>query len=265
MAHASTGASSSHANAARFYESEWRARVNLAAAYRLVALHGMDDSIYTHISARVPGEDGRFLINPYGLMFDEVTASNLVKIDTEGAVVDDPAGHGFNPAGFTIHSAVHMARHDAVCVLHTHTEAGVAVSCQADGILPVNQWALQYHGKVAYHPYEAIALDLAERERLIADLGDKPVMVLHNHGMLTIGRSVSEAWKLMFNLERTCKAQLQLQASGAAIKPVPQEVQDKTVGQYWDEYDALAADEREDIEWAAFLRLLDRESPGYKD
>jgi len=258
-------ASTDSRGAVRFGDAEWQARQDLAAAYRLVALHGMDDSIYTHISARVPGEDGHFLINPYGLMFEEVTASNLVKIDTDGGVVEDPEGHGFNPAGFTIHSAVHMARHDAACVLHTHTEAGVAVACQRDGVLPVNQWALQFHGKVAYHPYEAIALDLAERERLIADLGDKPVMVLQNHGMLTVGRSVAEAWKLIFNLERTCKTQLQLQASGAAIQPVPEAVRDKTVEQYWTEYDALAAGDRADIEWAAFRRLLDRKSPGYKD
>lgn len=252
-------------NAARFGASEWQARVDLAAAYRLVALHGMDDSIFTHISARVPGEDGRFLINPYGLRFEEVTASNLVKIDTEGRVIEDSDGHGFNPAGFTIHSAVHMARHDAACVLHTHTEAGVAVACQRGGVWPVSQWALQFHGKVAYHPYEAIALDLAERERLIADLGDKPVMVLQNHGMLTVGRSVAEAWKLAFNLERTCRAQLRLQASGAEIQPVPEAVAAKTMAQYWQGYDALAAGAREDIEWAAFRRLLDRESPGYKN
>ncbi len=249
---------------ARFGEAEWRTRVDLAAAYHLVCLFEMHDSIYTHISARVPGEAGHFLINPYGLWFDEVSASNLVKIDYDGKVVDDPEGHGINPAGFTIHSAVHMARDDAGCVLHTHTEAGVAVSCQAEGILPVNQWALQYYGKVAYHDYEAIALDLDERARLTADLGDKPVMVLRNHGLMTVGRSVAEAWKLMFNLERTCKAQLQLQASGAEIVPVPEAVRAKTVGQYWDAYDRQTRGEEEDIEWAAFLRLLDRKSPGYK-
>ena len=257
-------ASTDSRRAVRFDAAEWQARQDLAAAYRLVALHGMDDSIYTHISAQVPEENGHFLINPYGLMFEEVTASNLVKIDTDGRIVEDPDGHGFNPAGFTIHSAVHIARHDAVCVLHTHTEAGVAVACQRGGVLPVNQWALQFDGKVAYHPYEAIALDLAERERLIADLGDKPVMVLQNHGMLTVGRSVAEAWKLTFNLERTCKAQLQLQASGAEIQPVPDAARAKTVEQYWTDYDALAAGRRADIEWAAFRRLLDRKSPGYK-
>lgn len=250
---------------ARFGEAEWQTRLDLAAAYRLVERFGMDDSIYTHISARVPDEEGHFLINPFGLWFDEVTATSLVKIDCDGNVVDDPSGMGINPAGFTIHSAVHMARHDAGCVLHTHTEAGVAVSCQAEGILPVNQWALQYYGKVAYHDYEAIALDLDERERLVADLGDKPVMVLRNHGLMTVGRSVAEAWKLMFNLERTCKAQLQLQASGADVVPVPEAVCEKTVGQYWSAYDRIVDNEEEDIEWAAFRRLLDRKSPGYAD
>jgi ribulose-5-phosphate 4-epimerase/fuculose-1-phosphate aldolase len=260
-----TLAQTTGSGAARFSETEWRTRVDLAAAYHLVCLFEMNDSIYTHISARVPDEEGHFLINPYGLWFDEVTATNLVKIDCDGNVVDDPQGLGINPAGFTIHSAVHMSRHDAGCVLHTHTEAGVAVSCQAEGVLPVNQWALQYYGKVAYHDYEAIALDLDERERLTADLGDKPVMILRNHGLMTVGRDVAEAWKLMFNLERTCKAQLQLQASGAEIVPVSTEVCEKTVGQYWKSYDRQARGEEEDIEWAAFQRLLDRKSPGYKD
>ncbi|WP_375593061.1 class II aldolase/adducin family protein [Algihabitans albus] len=258
-----TLASSALRGSTRFGEAEWQARVDLAAAYHLVAFFEMHDSIFTHISAAVPGEKGHFLINPYGNWFDEVTASNLVKIDIDGRVIDDPAGLGINPAGFTIHSAVHMARHDAGCVLHTHTEAGVAVSCQADGLLPVNQWALQYYGKVAYHDYEAIALDLDERERLIADLGDQPVMILRNHGLMTVGRSIAEAWKLMFNLERTCKAQLQLQASGAAITPVPDAVCAKTAKQYWDSYDAMASGTQKDIEWAAFRRLLDRKSPGY--
>ncbi|MGP1256666.1 MAG: class II aldolase/adducin family protein [Kiloniellales bacterium] len=258
-----TLASTALRGSTRFGEAEWQTRVDLAAAYHLVALFEMHDSIFTHISAAVPGEKGHFLINPYGNWFDEVTASNLVKIDIDGQVIDDPSGLGINPAGFTIHSAVHMARHDAGCVLHTHTEAGVAVSCQAGGLLPVNQWALQYYGKVAYHDYEAIALDLDERERLIADLGEQPVMILRNHGLMTVGRSIAEAWKLMFNLERTCKAQLQLQASGAAITPVPEEVCAKTAKQYWDSYDAMASGTRKDIEWAAFRRLLDRKSPGY--
>ena len=192
-------------------------RIDLAAAYRLIHRLGLDDSIYTHISARLPGRHDRFLINPYGLRFEEVTASNLVTVDLDGNVIDDPMGLGINPAGFTIHSAIHAARHDAICVLHTHTVAGIAVACQKQGLLPLNQWSLQFTGCLAYHDYEGIALDLDERSRLVADLGDKFVMVLRNHGMLTCGRSVAEAFKLMHNLERSCRAQLAVQSSGAEI------------------------------------------------
>ncbi len=166
---------------------------------------------------RLPGRHDRFLINPYGLRFEEVTASNLVTVDLDGSIVDDPMGLGINPAGFTIHSAVHAARHDAICVLHTHTVAGVAVSSQKQGLLPLNQWSLQFTDRLAYHDYEGIALDLDERSRLVADLGDKFVMVLRNHGMLTCGRSVAEAFKLMHNLERSCRAQLAIQAANAEV------------------------------------------------
>ena len=157
-----------------------QARIDLAAAYRLVHRLGLDDSIYTHISVRLPGRHDRFLINPYGMRFEEVTASNLVEVDIDGNIVDDPLGLGINPAGFTIHSAVHAARSDAVCVLHTHTVAGVAVSCQKQGLLPLNQWSLQFTDRLAYHDYEGIALDLDERARLVADLGDKFVIILRN-------------------------------------------------------------------------------------
>ncbi|WP_372835293.1 class II aldolase/adducin family protein, partial [Puniceibacterium confluentis] len=186
-------------------------RRDLAAAYRLIALEGMDDSIYTHISARLPdGPDGekRFLLNPYGLRFDEVTASNLVTVDETGAVIDDPYGSGVNAAGFTIHSAVHMARHDAVCVLHTHTVAGVALSSVREGLLPLNQWSAQFHNRIAFHDYEGIALDLAERDRIVDDLGRKYVMFLRNHGVLVLGRSVGEAVTYAMNLERSCQAQI---------------------------------------------------------
>src|SRR5216684_7857025 len=188
-------------------------RIDLAAAYRLIHRLGLDDSIFTHISVRLPDSHDRFLINPYGMRFEEVTASNLVTVDLDGNIVDDLTGLGINPAGFTIHSAVHAARTDAMCVLHTHTVAGVAVSCQKQGLLPLNQWSMQFTDCLAYHDYEGIALDLDERARLVADLGDKFVMVLRNHGMLTAGRSVAEAFKLMHNLERSCPPQLALQAS----------------------------------------------------
>ncbi|AWN48351.1 class II aldolase [Methylobacterium terrae] len=242
-----------------------RIRVDLAAAYRLIHRLGLDDSIYTHISARLPGPDHLFLINPYGLRFEEVKAGNLVTVDLEGRVVDDPCGLGINPAGFTIHSAVHAAREDALCVLHTHTVAGVAVSCQEEGLLPLNQWSMQFAGRLAYHDYEGIALDLDERQRLVADLGDKPVMVLRNHGMLTCGRSVAEAFKLMHNLERSCRAQVALQAAGAPLIRPSAAVAAKTAGQYASFYDKMEAGALPDTEWDAFKRMLKRSDPDYEE
>lgn len=243
---------------------ERQTREDLAAAYRLVHRLGLDDSIYTHISARLPGGHDRFLINPYGMAFDEVTASNLVTVDLDGRVLDDPEGLGINPAGFTIHSAIHAARPDVACVLHTHTVAGVAVSCQRDGLQPLNQWSMQFTDRVAYHAYEGIALDLGERQRLVADLGAQPVMILRNHGLLTCGRSVGEAFTLMHNLERSCRAQLALQAAGAPVLEPPREIAVKTAGQYvhWEE--TIHGNGGPDIEWAAFKRRLDRTDPGYR-
>lgn len=238
-------------------------RIDLAAAYRLIHRLGLDDSIYTHISARLPGRQARFLINPYGLRFEEVTASNLVTVDLDGNVIDDPMGLGINPAGFTIHSAIHAVRHDAICVLHTHTVAGIAVACQKRGLLPLNQWSLQFTDSLAYHDYEGIALDLDERERLVADLGDKFVMVLRNHGMLTCGRSVAEAFKLMHNLERSCRAQLAVQSSGAQIIELSTGVARKTAGQYASFYDAIEINGVPDSEWAAFKRMLERTDPDF--
>jgi len=238
-------------------------RIDLAAAYRLIHRLGLDDSIYTHISVRLPGSHDRFLINPYGLRFEEVTASNLVTVDIDGNVIDDPMGLGINPAGFTIHSAVHAARTDATCVLHTHTVAGVAVSCQKQGLLPLNQWSMQFTDCLAYHDYEGIALDLDERERLVADLGDKFVMVLRNHGMLTCGRSVAEAFKLMHNLERSCRAQLVLQAADAEIVPLSAAVARKTAAQYASFYDKIEVKGEPDSEWAAFKRMLERSDPDF--
>ncbi len=214
-------------------EAEQRVREDLAAAYRLVALYGMDDSIYTHISARVPGTGDRFLINPFGMLFRDITASSLVCIDLDGNIISGPPGQDVNPAGFTIHSAVHAARHDAVCVLHTHTVAGVAVSSLACGLQPSNQWALQFHDRVSYHDFEGIALDHEERERLVADLGpDKRALILRNHGLVTLGRSVAEAFILMHNLERACRVQVAIQSSGQPVNPVPAAICEKTARQY---------------------------------
>jgi ribulose-5-phosphate 4-epimerase/fuculose-1-phosphate aldolase len=238
-------------------------RIDLAAAYRLIHRLGLDDSIYTHISVRLPGRHDRFLINPYGMRFEEVTASNLVTVDVDGVVIDDPLGLGINPAGFTIHSAVHSARHDAMCVLHTHTVAGVAVSSQEEGLLPLNQWSLQFTDRLAYHDYEGIALDLDERARLVADLGDKYVMVLRNHGMLTVGRSVAEAFKLMHNLERSCRAQLAIQSAGAPVAKLSQGVARKTAEQYASSYDKIEVGGLPDSEWAAFKRMLERTDPDF--
>ena len=243
-------------------------RRDLAAAYRLIALEGMDDSIYTHISARLPDGPGgqkQFLLNPYGLRFDEVTASNLVTVDETGAVLDDPYGAGVNAAGFTIHSAVHMARHDAVCVLHTHTVAGVAVSSVQEGVLPLNQWSAQFFGRVAFHDYEGIALDLDERARIVADLGDRFVMMLRNHGTLLLGRSVAEAMKLALNLERSCKAQIAALGMGLTPVVLSDEVAEHTARQYQSAYDGVENGNRPDPEWAAMLRRLDRAAPDYKD
>ncbi|MGR3489410.1 class II aldolase/adducin family protein [Pseudooceanicola nanhaiensis] len=243
-------------------------RRDLAAAYRLIALEGMDDSIYTHISARLPDGPGgqkQFLLNPYGLRFDEVTASNLVTVDETGAVLDDPYGAGVNAAGFTIHSAVHMARHDAVCVLHTHTVAGVAVSSVQEGVLPLNQWSAQFFGRVTFHDYEGIALDLDERARIVADLGDRFVMMLRNHGTLLLGRSVAEAMKLALNLERSCKAQIAALGMGLTPVVLSDEVAEHTARQYQSAYDGVENGNKPDPEWAAMLRRLDRAAPDYKD
>ena len=236
-------------------------RRDLAAAYRLVAHFGLDDSIFTHISATAPpGEAAHgFLINPFGLRFDEVTASNLVTVDIDGEILRDVHGAGINRAGFTIHSAVHAARPEVRCVLHTHTVAGVAVSSLEEGLLPLNQWSLQFHDRLAYHDYEGIALDLAERERLVADLGDRNAMVLRNHGLLTCGRSVGEAFTLMFNLERSCRAQVAACGTGLKPRTVDPALAERTARQYegWD------GEEPPSVEWDAYLRLCAARFPGY--
>ena len=241
-------------------------RRDLAAAYRLVAHFGLDDSIFTHISARAPSDEGEhaFLINPFGLRFDEVTASTLVSVDLDGTVIRDVLGAGINRAGFTIHSAVHAARPDLACVVHTHTVAGVAVSSLEDGLLPLNQWSLQFYDRIAYHDYEGIALDLAERERLVADLGAKKVMILRNHGILTAGRTVGEAFALMFNLERACRAQLAILATGQKPRFVAPDLAEKTARQYeaWDT-EPEEDEDSPDVEWRAYLRLAETLFPGF--
>lgn len=213
-------------------DEEWAVRKDLAAAYRLMALLGLDDSIYTHISVRVPGRHDQFLINPYGMLFRDVTASSLVKVGIDGKIVE-PSEYDVNPAGFTIHSAIHMAREDAQCIVHTHTIGGVAVSSMACGLQPCNQWALQFYNRVAYHDFEGIALNLDERERLVRDFGPTlKALILRNHGLLTVGESVAEAFILMVNLERACRVQVAIQSSGQIAYPVPTEVCELTAQQY---------------------------------
>ncbi|WP_245284026.1 class II aldolase/adducin family protein [Bradyrhizobium sp. Cp5.3] len=252
-----------HPNQAIATDTMRQIRVDLAAAYRLIHRLGLDDSIYTHISARLPGDHERFLINPFGMRFDEVTASSLVTINIDGTVVDDPLGLGINPAGFNIHATIHSARKDAMCVLHTHTIAGVAVSSLKAGLRPLTQWSLQFIDSLAYHDYGKIALDIGERARLVADLGDRSVMILRNHGLLTCGRSVAESFKLMRNLERSCQAQLAIQAAGGDFTVITEATARRAAQQYASFYDGIEAGETPDVEWAAFRRLLERTDPDF--
>ena len=202
-------------------EAEWELRVDLAAAYRMVASYGWDDLIFTHLSVRIPGPEHHFLLNPYNLMFEEVTASSLIKVDVNGNPVE-PTPFITNPAGFTIHSAVHMAREDAHAVMHLHTPHGQAVSAQAEGLLPLTQAAMLVREDLAYHDYEGIAVDLDERDRIVADLGSKNLMLLRNHGTLAVGETVGEAFIRLYTLERACQAQIMALSAGENINNPPQ-------------------------------------------
>ncbi len=239
-------------------EDERRTRIELAACYRLAQREGWDELIYNHISARVPGPEHHFLINPFGLAFEEVTASNLVKIDLDGKVIGD-SPYPVNAAGFTIHSAVHAARPEAGCVIHLHTEAGMALSMLEGGLLPLTQTAMFFHGNIAFHDYEGIALNLEERERLVKDLGDKAVMILRNHGTLVAGRSIGEAFVTMFLVEKAARAQLRAMASGRRlVEASPAAV--AMTAQFGKSGSGAAQ-----FAWAAMVRRLDREDPSYKD
>ena len=199
-----------------------RVRIDLAACYRLVAHFRMTDLIYTHISARLPGREPRFLINPYGLLFEEISASCLVTVALDGSIVDDPTGLGINPAGFVIHSAIHRARHDVVCVIHTHSAAGLAVAAQKNGLLPLTQHAMRFTDGLAYHDYEGVALDLPEQRRLVHDLGRHNAMILRNHGTLAVGKNVGECFIRLYYLERACQAQIMALSAGDAVNNPPQ-------------------------------------------
>ena len=202
-------------------DAEWAVRVDLAAAYRMVAYYGWDDLIFTHLSARIPGPEHHFLLNPYQLMFEEVTASSLVKVDASGAPVD-PTPFITNPAGFVIHSAIHMAREDAQAVMHLHTPAGQAVAAHAEGLLPLTQTAMLIRGEIGFHDYEGVAVDLGERERLVANLGDRNAMILRNHGTLAIGKTVGECFVRLYFLERACQAQIMALSAGDNVNNPPQ-------------------------------------------
>ena len=240
---------------------EWATRVDLAACYRLVHHFGMDDLVYNHISARVPGEEGHFLINAYGMTYDEISASSLVKIDFDGKVVQDSGtGYGVNLAGFVIHSAVHRGRADVACVIHTHTPAGMAVSAMKCGLLPLTQNAM-YFGGLGYHDYEGPAVDLDEQRRLVADLGPHEAMILRNHGLLSVGRTIAEAFVTMYWLDRACQAQVFAVSSNQKLL-IPGEDVVKTTN---DRYKPGQRRKIGELEWSGLLRLVERRYPGFRD
>ncbi len=240
---------------------EWQTRVDLAACYRLITHYGMSDLIYNHISARVPGSEAHILINAYGMLYEEITASSLVKIDLEGRTVLDPGtGYGINQAGFVIHSAVHKARADVGCVIHTHSIAGMAVSALECGLLPITQTAM-YFDSIGMHEYESVAIDPDEQQRLVRDLGKSKAMILRNHGLLAVGASVPEAFTNMFWLERACQAQLAAMACNSKLHVPSREVIEKTAHLYkpgtrrrWGP-----------LEWPALLRMLDRRDSSFRE
>lgn len=240
---------------------EWALRVDLAACYRLVALHGWSDLVFTHISARVPGPEHHFLINPYGMMFDEITASSLVKVDAQCEKVI-PSPYPVNPAGFVIHSAIHAARHDVGCVLHTHTRAGIAVSAQRDGLLPLSQQSTLVLPSLGYHDYEGIAVRDDEKPRLQADLGDRTYLILRNHGLLTVGPTVPDAFLAMYVLEVSCQIQVAAMAGGVPLTFVPPAVIEGAAQAAKVTTRGMGAGQ---LVWPALRRKLDRQMPGYAD
>ena len=240
-------------------QEEWQVRVDLAAAYRLVAHYGWDDLVFTHISARVPGPEHHFLINPYGMMFEEITASSLVKVDLEGKIVME-SGYSINPAGFTIHSAVHAAREDALCVMHLHTDNGIAISAQKKGLLPISQQSLFVLSSLGYHDYEGLALNDDEKPRLVADLGRKTFLILRNHGLLTVGPTVADAFLSMFLMERACKIQILAQSGGNELVPIDEKIFAQIPSQEVIVTQGLGGR----LVWPGLLRKLDRMNSDYK-
>ena len=245
-------------------EAEYATRIDLAAAFRLVDLYGWSDMLATHLSARIPGPNEHFLINPVGMMFEEMTASCLVKVDIDGNILSE-SEFGINPAGYTIHSAVHMGRKDAGCVMHTHTAAGLGVATQKSGLLPLTQMALAVIAQTGYHDYEGPAFDLGERDRLITDLASNNVLILRNHGLLTVGKTVAEAFVWLFRAERACRFQLSFQQAGVSPQEIPKEVQDVSIERSKKAISASGHRPIGEFEWPALIRKLNRENPGYAD
>jgi ribulose-5-phosphate 4-epimerase/fuculose-1-phosphate aldolase len=245
----------------RVSKEEWEVRVDLAAAYQLAAIFKWTDLIYTHFSARIPGAHD-FLVNPYGLMFDEITASTLVKVGPDGKVLDDPTGLGYNEAGFVIHGCMHEARPEINCVIHTHTRAGVAVSAMKCGLLPISQHAMMVQQQVTYHDYEGIALDMDERTRMAGDLGKtSKAMILRNHGLLTLGDSVRQAFELMYYLDAACQIQIDACAGGMEnVLQMSKAAADMATKQF--QRESRPANEKD---WPALLRMLDRRGIEYKN
>lgn len=242
------------------HAAERQLRIDLAACYRLVAAYGWDDLIFTHISARIPGPEHHFLINPYGMMFSEITASSLVKVDLDGGKLDDNP-YEINPAGFTIHSAVHAAREDAACVLHVHSVNGVAVSAQEEGLLPLSQHSMFVLASLAYHDYEGVALEEDEKPRLVRDLGTKRFLLLRNHGLLTVGRSVAEAFVAMYFFETACMMQVRALSGGVPVRRIGKRILEGAE-QQWDMVTRGAGG---GLAWPALMRKMDSTNPGYRN
>lgn len=243
---------------------EIQLRIDLAAAYRLVARLGFDDLVYTHLSARVPGPDLHFLLNPYGLMFDEITASSLIKVDINGEVIDSGEGHWLhNPAGFVMHSAIHRSADERACVFHAHPINAMAVSSLECGLLPMSLWSMPYYQRVSYHDYEGPPVRLDERDRIIARLGNTQAMLMRNHGILTTGRTCAEAFTYMYYLEKACEVQIKAQSTGQKLIIPDHDVCEYSAQLRYSDIQHTATPGA--IEWQALLRKLDREDPSYRD
>jgi ribulose-5-phosphate 4-epimerase/fuculose-1-phosphate aldolase len=241
-------------------KAEWEKRVDLAACYRLIDLYGMSEMSANHVSTRVPGDDNAFLINPHGLLYDQMHASCFIKLDLAGNVLFNPTEYDINKAGYVVHSCIHAARHEVDCVIHTHTIAGMAVSAMECGLLPIAQTSMRF-AKIAYHDYEGVALNLAEQERLVRDLGEHEGMILRNHGLLTVGASIAEAFNSMFRLERACQVQIAALSCGVKLKLPPADI----VNESWRLYQPGVRRRFGVLEWPALLKKLDKIDPSYRE